>query len=202
MNKHILTFTLLLLTNTTFSQAVELDIHGQRLSHFLKKELGLGGRLLENKSTYILQKGIAQPVMFEHKETNLPDLITYYFFYQKDSMIQYIRYEWDAGYTGEPVHKSPEEIDAFIVKYKDLYNQIFKAYGKSISEGNLTGLTKIETGNFRKKDIWHTGDNTEIELSIVLSGRYEKRGSITINPAYRIRLYVRNPDKAKASTEN
>jgi hypothetical protein len=198
MNRHILTIGLFLITSSAFSQMLELDIHKNRLADFLKIEQSLGSERLESKSNYISQKGVAQPIQFKRKQNGIPDLICYYFYFQNDSTIDYILYEWDEGNfegNNENLKKSPKEINAFIDKYNGLYNQISQAYGESKSEGSLNDLSKIEEGDFKKEDIWKPNDSTEIKSYIVLSSKYEKKGAMTINPAYRIRLYVSSLNK-------
>jgi hypothetical protein len=198
MNRYILTLGLVLLTTSAFSQMLELDIHKYKLPEFLKIEEGLGSERLENKSNYISQKGVAQPIQFRRKQNGIPDLICYYFYFQYDSTIEHVLYEWDDGnFPGnkEDIKKSPDEINAFIDKYNELYDQIYKTYGESKSVGSLNDLSKIEAGDFNKKDIWKPNDSTEIIMFIVLSSKYEKKGIITIKPTYRIRLYVSNLKK-------
>jgi hypothetical protein len=153
---------------------------------------------MKKESDYISGKGVAQPLIFRRKEKDIPDLKTYYFFYNSDSTIHQILYEWDDNNfkRKEKNIKSPAEIKAFIEKYKALYSQIAERYGISESEGDLNDLSKIETGDFRKKDTWKTKDSTEIQLYTVLSSKYKRTGDITITPTYRIRLYI-NDDKKK-----
>lgn len=78
--------------------------------------------------------------------------------------------------------------------------QITQTFGKSESDGSLTDLSKIETGDFKKEDVWKPDDSTKIDLYTVLSGKYEKSGPVTINPTYRIRLYIYNLNKKTGIT--
>lgn len=196
MNKHIHVIGLLLITISASSQTLELDIHKNKLSNFLKIEQGLGSERLETKVIYFTPKGVAQPILFKRKQINLPDLIISYFYFQKDSNISHLLYEWDdKGVNGQNPSKSEKEINSFIDKYRELYNQILKTFGASKSEGDLSDLSKIKTGDFEKTDTWKPNDSTEIELYTVLSSKYEKKGATTINPTYRIRLDIRNRNK-------
>ncbi len=195
MSKHFFTIGLLLIAISGSSQTLELDIQKNKLADFLKIENDLGSQKIENNSYHLLRNGVAQPIQFKRKEIGLPDLICYYFYLTKDSSIDYILYEWDdtnSKGNEENAKKTQEELKYFIDKYNELYSQIFGKFGESKSEGDLADLSKIETGNFRKKDIWNTDKNIQIELFTVLSSRYEKKGIATINPTYRIRLYIRN----------
>jgi hypothetical protein len=200
MIKHILPFAGILISIFARSQTLELDTHKKKLSDFLKLETTLGSERLENKSQFISESGVAQPIQFRRKEKDIPDLIVYYFYFRNDSAIDYIRYEWDDSDSKEPEKRSkktPKEINAFIDKYNDLFSQISKAFGKSESEGNLTDLSKIETGDFQKQDVWKPDDSTKIDLSIYLSSKYESNGPVSDVPAYRIRLYCYNLTKPK-----
>jgi hypothetical protein len=85
-------------------------------------------------------------------------------YYQQDSTIDHVVYEWDMD------HSSDDEIKAFTNKYKVLYTEVFHTYGGSRSEGSLD--------NFTMKDTWRPDDSTEIEMYI--------------DPTYRIRLQVKN----------
>jgi len=199
MHRQILTIGLLLMAFSTFSQTVELDIHANKLAHFLKNERNSGGERLERNSTYISGEATAQPMEFRHKGDILPDQVNYYFYFKKDSTIDYILYEWDSNKFlgfGEKPKKTQKQISAFIDKYKELYNQVFKIYGQGKSEGDFNDLSKIETGELRKTDTWNPNDSTEIELQTFLRSKYEVRGAAIYDRWYMIRLYVRNVAKA------
>jgi hypothetical protein len=172
-----------------------MNIQNKKLADFLKIEQTLGSERLENKSRYISKTGLAHPIQFRRKQIGIPDLIIQYFYFEKDSTIDNIEYEWDEtnikGYQ-ENATISYAEIAAFIIKYQELYSQIFNRYGKSKSEGNLEDTSKISTGNFEKTDTWNTADSTVIELYTILSNKYVKKGAMTITPTYRIRLNVQN----------
>jgi hypothetical protein len=203
LTKYLLVFGYILISSFAYSQTLELDTHKKKLAAFLRLEDSLGSVRLENKSIYISGPGIAQPVEFRRKEEGIPDLVVYYFYYTNDSTINYILYEWDAGNVGgyqDTVKKSPKEINAFIAKYKGIDQQITQTFGKSESDGSLTDLSKIETGDFSKEDVWKPDDSTKIDLSLALSSKYEKRGAATTIPTYRIRLYVYNFNKKPDET--
>jgi hypothetical protein len=201
MTREILAICLFLTTIPGVAQPLELDIHKNKLTDFLKVEQQLGSTLRENKSKFISQKGVAQPVEFIRVQKGIPNLLVYYFFYQTDSSISYILYEWDENNfnnRAELAKKSPDELSAFIDKYKELYSQASKIYGPGEGKGDLTETSKIETGNFNKEDRWRTADSSEIRLYMVLSNKYESDGAITVPRVYRIRLYVESlASKAK-----
>jgi hypothetical protein len=194
MQKLTLILISFILTHFASGQNLQLDIHTNKLGDFIKLEQSHDGKEIERKSTYISERGVAQPIIYRRKEEKVPDLLSYYFYYENDSTIKYVLYEWDeSNFTGfvENAKKTSAEIANFIKKYNQLYAQIAKKYGKSEQEGDLTDVSLIEKGMTRK-DKWKPNDSTEIEMYTTLSNKYEKRGMVTINPTYRIRLYVRN----------
>jgi len=93
--RSILTIVFSAITVLTHSQTVELEIHKKKIRDFINIEQGLGSEKVENEATYVTQKGVAQPFLFKRKQTKLPDLIITYFFFDKDSSISSILYEWD-----------------------------------------------------------------------------------------------------------
>jgi hypothetical protein len=154
-----------------------------------------GGIKFEPDKEFISGPGIAQPLIFRHTESILPDLLIHYFYYKLDSTLAFILHEWDnINFKGnqENQRKTENEITAFIDRYNFIYDSIIQIYGKSHSEGDLTDRSKIATGNFEKIDVWKPNLNTEIELYMILSSYYKKTGPITINPTYRIRLKIRS----------
>ena len=193
MNKYIVSVGLLLITISSFSQDLELNIHKNKLADFLKIEQLLGSERIENKSHYVSKTGIAQPIQFRRKQNGIPDLIVQYFYFQKDSTIDNIMYEWDETNFKEENASIPSyEIEAFINKSKELFNEISNKYGQSKSEGDLDDTSKIAKGDFEKTDTWNTVDSTGIELYTILSTKYLKEGATIITPTYRIRLSVQN----------
>ena len=139
---------------------------------------------------------LAQPVLFKRTQANLPDLVISYFYFESDSSISSIFYEWDdKTVNGQNPNKTPKEISAFIDLYTKLYDQVYTIFGESKSTGDLKDLSKIATGDFEKIDSWDPNDSTQVYMYINLSGKYEKRGNVTINPTYRIRLEITNQKK-------
>ncbi len=195
MIRYIISFSLLLIAISTLSQDLELNIQNKKLADFLKIEQLLGSERTENTSHFILKNGLAQPIQFRRKQRDLPDLTVQYFYFEKDSVIDNVVYEWSETNFQENKENatiSNEEMKAFIDKYKDVYQQIFSKYGKSKSEGSIDDTSKIIKGGFEKTDHWNTSDSSGIIFYIILSKKYEKRGSMTITPTYRIRLEVQN----------
>ncbi len=186
----------LLLTYFAVGQNLQLDIHIKKLIDFIKLEDSLSSKKIKGESEYMSEPGIAQPEIYRRKETKVPDMLCYYFYHEKDSSIDYILYEWDeSNFTGfkENSKKSQAEVANFIERYNQIYSEIAVRFGKSQSEGDFSNISLVQEGMTRK-DTWKPNDNTEIELYTTLSSKYEKKGPFTVNPTYRIRLYVRNTD--------
>jgi len=195
--KQFLTIVLLFIITPGYSQNIELDVHKKKLKEFLSIEQNLKSEKVETEVTYMVQKGVAQPVLFKRKQANLPDLIISYFYFEKDSSISSILYEWDdKTVNGQNPTKTPIEISSFIDLYTKLYDQVHTSFGESKSTGDLKDLSKITTGDFEKTDLWDPNDSTQVYMYINLSSKYEKRGNVTINPTYRIRLEAKNQKKA------
>jgi hypothetical protein len=190
----------IILIHFASGQNLQLDVHANRLRDFINLEQSLGSKKVKSESNYVSERGVAQPEIYKRTEEKVPDLLSYYFYYEKDSTIDYILYEWDeSNFTGfkENATKTNAEIATFIEKYNQLYAQVAAKYGKSQQKGDLTDISLAEKGMTRT-DNWRPNDSTEIEMYTTLSNKYEKRGAVTTNPTYRIRLYVRN---TKTTTE-
>lgn len=175
-------------------QNLQMDIHVNKLAYFIKLEDSLGSEKMKRQSEYMSEPGIAQPEIYRRKEAKVPDMLSYYFYYEKDSSIDYVLYEWDElNFTGykENSKKTEAEIVNFIEKYNEIYSEIANRYGKSQSAGDLSNISRVKEG-ITRQDYWKPNNSTEIQLYTTLSSKYEKNGPITINPTYRIRLYVQN----------
>ncbi|HXB93681.1 MAG TPA: hypothetical protein VNU70_00940 [Puia sp.] len=199
MQKFLLIAVLFLPVRFVRGQSLSLDIHSNKLADYIGLEKRMDSKKVENKSNYILERGVAQPIIYQRKQEDVPDLLCYYFYYEKDSAIQYILYEWDEtnfrGYQ-ENARKTFSEITGFIDKYNALYAQIAERYGKSAKQGDLSDTSRVEEG-MERTDQWKPDDSTAIKLETVLSNKYRKNGLITINPTFRIRLYVRNTGRSQ-----
>lgn len=180
----ILNFAFLLLTLTTLGQEFDFEIQGKTLSDYIALEEKLGSQLTPTTSNHISGKGIAQPIKYQRKENFIPDLISYYFFQEQDSTMTYILHEWDVrNFDKSSNNKQSEKFQiALQEKYNALKSQISEIYGASQTELKSNQTT----------DIWQLNNGVEIEMYIVISNNYKKKGIITINPTHRIRLYIKN----------
>jgi hypothetical protein len=194
MRKLILVTLSFMLTYFATGQSLQLDIQTKKLQDFIKLEDSLGSKKIKSESEYMSEPGVAQPEIYKRKELKVPDMLSYYFYYEKDSSIDYILYEWDeSNFTGfkEGSKKTDSEVANFIEKYNQICSEITNKYGKSQSTGDLLNISKVEEGMTRE-DNWQPDGNTKIQLYTTLSSKYEKKEPFTTNPTYRIRLYVRN----------
>lgn len=195
MPRIVIVISLILLSLKVQAQKVVLDTFRKKVVDFTELESKCGGTLTANKTTYGSRKALAQPLVYRHEEKEIADLLTYYFYYEEDSTVDYVLYEWDEAnfHTGEEIAAMKDvNVSAYIETYNRLLEQVSAQYGVSKSEGDLTDIAKIETGKLRRDDVWQLEGGREIELYCVLSAKYEKKGIITTLPTYRIRLYVRN----------
>jgi len=187
----------LLFTIEAFAQEINFNVHKAPLKEYLALEKELHSQPVPNDVHYISSQGEAQPLKFRRKEkvNILPDPIVYYFFKKKDSTITYILYEWDVyNYEKKDKNKKSKRFEkALIKKYLTLKKEISDKFGEPQIERNFSNLAKLDPENvFEEKALWKPNDSLEIELYIVSSNYYEKKGAVTINPTHRIRLYIRN----------
>ncbi|MHA6281178.1 hypothetical protein ACXYMT_13435 [Salinimicrobium sp. CAU 1759] len=193
----------LFISVSALGQEFNLDIHNTSLSEYLRMEANLGSERITTTSNHVSFSGDAQPIKFLRKEKILPDLITYYFFKEKDSTMSSIRYEWDV-YNFEKQQnnqKSKEFEKALIDKYKKLKENISKDYGQPEVKRNYSNISRLDSLNtFVESSTWKPNDTTEIEMYATVSNYYENRGSSVINPTHRIRLYVKNQSKEEKTS--
>lgn len=188
-----------LLTHSGTAQNLQLDINSKKLAYFVKLEDSLGSKEWKIDGEYMAEPGIAQPKIYRRKESTVPDMLSYCFFFEKDSSIDYVLYEWDeSNFKGfkEGSKKSEAEVANFIKKYNEIYSEIANRYGESQRTGDSLDVSKVEEGSTRE-DNWKPDEQTKIWLYTTLSSKYEKNGLVTIYPTYRIRLYVQNTRPVK-----
>ena len=190
----------LLLSTSLFGQGFNFDIQNTSLEEYLKMEKILGGRKIQNESRYYSGQGIAQPIRFQRKEKDIPDCIVSYQFYEIDSLLTEIEYEWDVSNFEKKDNnqKSKKFQKALISKYKELKTLISKDFGKPQVKKNYSNISRLDSINtFVESSTWKPNDSLVIEMHATISNYYEKKGAITINPVHRIRLYIRNQLKEK-----
>jgi hypothetical protein len=194
--KQILKLGILLLGIAVYGQEFEFDIHKTSLSEYLEMEQNLGSERIKTIRNHFSSNGNAQPIKFKREQKTISDLVAYYFFKEKDSVMSHILYEWDESLlTLKPnskEKKSKEYQIALIEKFNLLEKKLTELYGEPKSKGDLSDLKQAELKGGLKKNVkWYPDDNTEIEMYIVVSNYYKKSGMITITPTHRIRLYIR-----------
>ena len=173
--------------------AQKFDTNSHKLQFFTNLEQTLKSKKFITQTEYISSPGIAQPVIYRRKETLLPDLLCYYFYYIRDSSIAYVLYEWDEQNFSkqEPSIKSDKEIKSFISKYNNIYSDIISKFGQSITGGDKLIVSAVKKG-ITKIDNWKLENGTKIQLYITLSSLKEKNLDFETTPTYRIRLYIYN----------
>ena len=192
--------SLILLLSLLFSlnavSQIELDITNKTLKELLAKEAAAGGKLIPTTSRYISASDeVAQPVRFQRKEQVIPDLIVEYFYFEVDSLMNEVLYEWDiSNFNDSQNNPQSKEVQfAMIAKYKKLVQMLTAKYGAGNSTGSLEDLSDIESSSgLRRKDVWQPNTATKITMYITLSNFYKKSGIVTMSPTHRIRLYVTN----------
>lgn len=191
--RNLFTIGLLLFGITIFGQEYGFDIHNTSLKEYIQMEEGLGSERIATNSNHISFSGNAQPIKFQRTEKVIPDLITYLHFKEKDSIMSKVLYEWDLRHFGEDGEKQSKRFQKKLIrKFKKLERQITKLYGEPKSKGNLSEIKLASLkGGLNRNCKWYPDNKTEIEMYIVASNYYEKKGMITIKPTHRIRLYIR-----------
>jgi len=192
-----LIFGILFVPIFTFGQEFNFDIHNTSLSDYIKMEEKLGSERISTTTNYISFSGDAQPIIFLRKEKNIPDLMVYYYFKKKDSVMSSVLYEWDVyNFEKQDNNQKSKKIEkALIKKYNDLKNEISKDFDFPKIKRNYSNIASLNPNLFEENAIWKPNDSTEIEMSAQVSNYYMKNDIFTINPVHRIRLYIRNKSK-------
>jgi len=202
--RQTLTLGFLLIGIVVYGQEFEFDIHNTSLSEYLEMEQNLGSERIPTIRNHVSLNGNAQPIKFKREEKIISDLVAYYYFKEKDSLMSHILYEWDESLLTLKANtndkKSKKYQKALIRKFNELEKMIANIYGEPVSEGNLSDLRIANDdikGGLKKNAKWFPNDSTEIEMYANVSNYYEKRGMVRTAPTHRIRLYIRNTKKEK-----
>jgi hypothetical protein len=186
----------LLMVQFCFSQNnIQSDIQGKKLKDFIQLENKLGSKIYKTDEQYISPGPVLQPVIFERKEKEIPNLLIFYTPYKKDSTISKILYEWDVSNfnKGDNIKKSLSFNKAMIKKYHELVSEISNKYGKSKQDGSLENIHLVNSkGGLTRRDDWEIKNNIKVYSYITLSEYYEKNGRVTTAPTHNIRLYITN----------
>lgn len=191
---------ILFISTSAFAQEFNFDIHKTKLTEYLKMEERLGSKRIPTTSNHVSFGGEAQPIKFLRTEKIIPDLIAYYFFKKTDSTMTYVLYEWDLSNFEKQDNNQKSEIfrKALITKYTELKKQISKDFGQPEIKRNYSNISQLDSINtFVESCTWKPNDSTEIEIYATVSNYFERKGTMTINPTHRIRLYIKNQSKGK-----
>lgn len=191
--------TLFLIFNIFFASEcfaqnlIQIDIQNKKVKYFIDYEKKLESKPFKSDEQHISFRDVEQPIIFERKETKIPNLLVFYTYYKKDSAIAEILYEWDnynfdkSNNTKKPISFNKE----MIKKYESIISEISKKYGKSKQEGDLKNLKLINnSAGLKRSDDWQINDSLKINSYITLSEFYKKDGPVTISPTHKIRVYV------------
>jgi len=201
--RNIFILVFLFIGITVFGQEFEFDIHNTSLDEYIQMEENLGSERIPTTSNHVSFSGDAQPIKFKRKENEISDLISYYYFKEKDSTMSFVLYEWDVSNFEKKDNnqKSEKYQKAFISKYKKLKENISIEFGEPKIKRNYSNISRLDSINtFEESSTWKPNDSTEIEMYVTVSNYYEKKGAMTINPVHRIRLYIRNQSKKDEKT--
>jgi hypothetical protein len=196
--KAIFCFLVVLQFNLIFSQEILTRIEGKKIDYFVNIEEKINSELFDSDQNYLSFDDSAQPIIYRRKEKDIPDLLVYYTFSKKDSIVNEILYEWDV-YNFEKKDnnvKSEKFSKALIEKYVKTLEYLTRQYGKSKVEREDQDLNKIVSyDKLTREDNWRPNDSLEINMYITISNYYKKEGFSTVNPTHRIRVYVKNIKK-------
>jgi len=198
--RNIFTLVILLIGIAVFGQEYGFDIHNTSLDEYIQMEEKLGSERIPTTLKHVSFNRDAQPIKFKRNQKVIPDLVSYYYFKEKDSTMSYVLYEWDESRQSKKANlnytKSKKFQKALIRKFNKLEKSITKLYGEPETEGDLSDLKQANLkGGLDKINTWRPNDSTEIEMYAAISNYYEKKEMVTISPTHRIRLYIRNIKK-------
>ena len=193
MSKNIITLLLIFSPITILAQKPQFDIHGRKLSYFVAIENKLKSEVFQSSGHY-QDENLPSPVIFRRKETDMTDMLAYYFYNKADSTINHIIYEWDARnfYTEKlsSANVSLSTMAALAERYKQLYSQIKRKYGKSEISGNVVDLSNINLTSAGRSDDWLPDDSTRVTSYIELSDKSVKKDGVGIPPINSVRLFI------------
>lgn len=180
------------------AQDIFTEIHGKKMKTFIDIEKKQGGELYRKSGDIIIPGGMSEPLTYRRAQKGIPDLLITYTFSKTDSLVNRIEYEWDIINFDENKKLTLEVHKTFIKKYQSLVDQLSHKHGKSVQEGDLNNLAKIELkGGLRRSDEWKPNDSSSVSMYSVFSNYQEENGNVKIIPTNRIRIYV---SKIKKST--
>jgi hypothetical protein len=188
-----------MITNLIFCQEIEYNIKEKKLDYFLDFEEELNSDKISNSSKFGEGSNLVKSIQFLRKEKIIPDLVVEYFFYQEDSIIAGIVYEWDI-YNLDKSSNNQQSFEfqkQMIKKYNSLDRELSIIFGEAVEiTGDLEDFTQInELTGLHKRKIWKPYSGFEIEVDITISNYYSEYGTTEINPIHRISLSISNNER-------
>ncbi|MFD2909011.1 hypothetical protein ACFSX9_09700 [Flavobacterium ardleyense] len=147
--RNTLTLGFLLIVSTSFGQDLGYDIHNTSLNKYIQIEENLKSKKIPTTSNHVSFSGDAQPIKFQRTEKKIADLITYYYFKEKDSTMSSVLYEWDvSNFENKVNNQKPKKYQkAFISKYKELKENIATKFGEPKIKRNYSNISKLDSIN-------------------------------------------------------
>ncbi|MFW0714389.1 hypothetical protein [Pedobacter sp. N23S346] len=176
-----------------FSQEINTDINGKKMSDFIRLETKLKGKVYQKGGDIIIPGGMEMPILYRRAQKGIPDLTINYIFTKKDSVIHEIQYCWDPRNfeDGKPAAQSIEFDKALIRKYNLVLKELTARFGASEARDDLTDLAKINTNRgLGRSDSWTTKDGTKIYMSTILANHYKFDDNDNGNSLHKIDIYV------------
>jgi len=174
------------------AQDIQLDIHGKKMHEFIDLELKLGGKLIEGKDDIIIPKAMATPLTYKRNEIGIPDLVVTYTFSSKDSLIDYIKYEWElSNFENTPKKQLLGLQKAMIKKHQFLADQLHLTIGEGRKTGNLSDLNKMNSkGGLRSLEFWKPNDTLMVDLFAQFSNYKDEEPPIFARPINTVSVSV------------
>lgn len=191
---------------SAFTQTWMLETRGKTIGYFIHVEDKLGSAAYKYRYSYIGKSGLAQPIQYRRREKDVPDLLVTYYFYQSDSVIDKIEYNWNESQFRDTFdskdRKSPAEIMPYLKRYNEIYSDIRAQYGEGKMQGNMD-TSGITSDQFRLENEvrWQSKDSSKLALSIYLSNKYIVSGNTYSYPQYHIKLTIENPSPPDKSSD-
>ena len=193
MNRITYILPILLMSISCYSQKLHLNLYEVSLDSLLKYEKSIGSELVESTSNYLSGKGIAQPIIFHRENPKLPNLKVQYTFYEIDSSMHKILYEWDIS-TFQKIDNNPQD-SLFLALMLNQFNQIntlidttLKSEDTELSKLNMDDINSAV--GFKQTNEWQPNDSLKIKNHITLKNSFKKTKFSTSPTVHRIRTYV------------
>jgi len=192
MRRLIICISFLFLFFNASAQDIQLNIHGRKMREFINLEQKLGGELFEREMDRPVARGMATPLTYKRRETGIPDLTVTYTFSSKDSLIDYINYEWEMNNFEQLTKKQLLGLQkAMISKHQLLADHLHQKLGEGRKNGNLNDLHKMNNkGGLRSNEFWKPNDTLMVDLFALFSNYKDEEPPIFARPKNTVSVLV------------